>query len=281
MSVLRKQPFIEEFIGSLTTDDVTLLSECLNKKEIEVSLKLCLEGKETLITSSLLPESGAYIKTCSCKIDNEKTLKGIIILTSTHCVFIGYDDGLSTSDIIPVLHFDLSKHALKNVEDEKLTADELRRVVNDALTNGGSGNVTSVNGKTGTVVLNASDLLATNAQTIQQNLERIDGELERIEEETQKKSIIESESDTTIGGVSVPALTVEQIQSVYNKIVAGDTVVISSHDGTRHIVPLLADSLSGHIAIHFAYYTLMITYWIENEEVHTDYFDMSGGSSAE
>lgn len=46
---------------------------------------------------------------------------------------------------------------------------------------GGGGAVASVNGKTGAVVLSASDIKATNAQTIQANLERIDTEINRVE----------------------------------------------------------------------------------------------------
>lgn len=48
---------------------------------------------------------------------------------------------------------------------------------------GGSGAVSSVNGKTGAVVLNSNDIKANNAETIQENLERIDEEINRVEEE--------------------------------------------------------------------------------------------------
>lgn len=45
---------------------------------------------------------------------------------------------------------------------------------------GGGGAVSSVNGKVGAVVLNASDILVQNSQTIQANLERIDGSIEDL-----------------------------------------------------------------------------------------------------
>lgn len=69
----------------------------------------------------------------------------------------------------PVIYFDYyNSHILRYelAESEvEITAKEY----------GGVGAVVSVNGKAGVVVLNASDLLATNQATIQANLERIDG----------------------------------------------------------------------------------------------------------
>lgn len=61
---------------------------------------------------------------------------------------------------------------------------------------GGGGAVNSVNGKTGTVVLTASDIQVLNSQTIQANLERIDDELGRLQDE--KQDLLTAGSNITI-----------------------------------------------------------------------------------
>lgn len=94
----------------------------------------------------------------------------------------------------------------------------------------------------------------------------------------QNKIVIESSSDITIGGVSVPSMTVEQVESAYNNIVAGNIVVVSSNDGTKHFVPVVADSLSDMPSIQFVYYNLIITYWVENNTVHNSFVSVGGGT---
>lgn len=61
--------------------------------------------------------------------------------------------------------------------------------------------VTSVNGKTGDVVLSASDIKATNQQTVQQNLERID---ERCDDLDNDKLDDSKEAIETAGGLVLP-----------------------------------------------------------------------------
>lgn len=76
---------------------------------------------------------------------------------------------------------------------------------------GGASGVESVNDKTGVVVLSAADILATNAQSIQQNLERIDEEIERVEMEipTTRQEL------STIGGLVSPVgLSVKELVGV-------------------------------------------------------------------
>lgn len=126
----------------------------------------------------------------------------------------------------------------------------------------------------GGIVPTASQVMATNGQSVQQNLERIDERIDDDELVMATKVVVESASDTTIGGLSVPALTIEQIESIYNALVAGNHVVVSSNDGEKHFTPVLADSLSDETAIHFIYYNLLITYWIENDEVKNEYIDL-------
>lgn len=134
MSILKKTPFIEELLSSLTTEQLGTLKTCLNKPTLDASLKLCLEGNETLITSSM----AGQIKTCSCRLSKNKVVNGIFIMTETDSVLIGYDNGVFDSDILPVFKFDLTNRSWKAIE-ELLTADELRRVLDDAKEESGSG----------------------------------------------------------------------------------------------------------------------------------------------
>lgn len=73
----------------------------------------------------------------------------------------------------------------------------------------GEGTVYSVNGKTGTVVLSASDIEATNAQTVQENLERIDLELEGciddIADLNSNKLDATKNAVQTVGGLVIPS----------------------------------------------------------------------------
>lgn len=136
MSVLKKTPFIETLLRSLTTEQLETLASCLNKPTKDISLKLCHDGPETLITTDM----AGTIKTCSCRISKQKIINGIFIYSSDgKCCLIGYEDGVFGSDILPEFAIDVINRRYRTVE-ELLTADELRRVLDDAMeAEGGSG----------------------------------------------------------------------------------------------------------------------------------------------
>ena len=80
-------------------------------------------------------------------------------------------------------------------------------------------------------------------------------------EEDYKALTIESESDTTIEGYSVPNLTEEQIVAAYNAVIAGKVVIIASSDTHSHFVVNQADSLNDEPSIEVIYYsTMLLTY---------------------
>lgn len=64
--------------------------------------------------------------------------------------------------------------------------------------------VSSVNTKTGAVVLSASDILATNTQSVQANLERIDTEVEEVIDDLEGKLDASKSAVATVGGLVVP-----------------------------------------------------------------------------
>lgn len=75
----------------------------------------------------------------------------------------------------------------------------------------GGGAVQSVNGKTGAVVLSASDINATNAQSVQANLERIDLEVEGLVDDVADlntgKLDASKSAVSTVGGLVTPMST--------------------------------------------------------------------------
>lgn len=113
----------------------------------------------------------------------------------------------------------LYKQVLKNTCD----IEELKE---------GSGGdvVESVNGKTGVVVLTASDINASNAQTVQQNLARIDG---RIDDETVTKT-----GDSVVEGTITAYEWDGENNVTYNTTLQPEGIVVDAETdgGTPHDV---------------------------------------------
>ena len=88
--------------------------------------------------------------------------------------------------------------------------------------------VTSVNGETGAVVLSASDILATNTQSVQANLERIDTEVEGvIDDVADLETEVSGKQDTLTAGsnISISGTTISATDTTYT---AGTNVAISA-----------------------------------------------------
>ena len=141
MSVLRKKPYIEELIGELSEDELTRLLTVINAK-----------GNPELVTMSPfsdkpLPSSAPSsvtdkIKLVNLALGSNSIYTGILVYHSTaYCGFIGtvaYEN-----DIIKLFKLDVAKRKAEPI-NEKLTADELRRVIDDALEAGGGGQAQNV-----------------------------------------------------------------------------------------------------------------------------------------
>lgn len=121
---------------------------------------------------------------------------------------------------------------------------------------GGEGEVKSVNGKTGVVVLKADDIEVKNTLSIQDNLERIDEELGRLEDEKQglltagsNISIVNNVISATGGGAPTAADLDEVIDGTGDITVdlnqANDTLLIGTHAKTVEITGVPATATSG------------------------------------
>lgn len=130
MSVLRKLPFINYLVSSLSNEELTTLKEKFNVPSIERKFTFVqdVNGFEFLQTSD-----AGLICTCTMKLSREKVVSGILVFHSVGlCVLIGYTDGVAGSDILPVYLLNFSNRTYTGF-GELLTADELRNVVNDLM----------------------------------------------------------------------------------------------------------------------------------------------------
>lgn len=119
-----------------------------------------------------------------------------------------------------------------NKQDKLVSGTNIKTINNQSILGSGnisieSGAVDSVNGKTGTVVLNAGDIKASNAQTIQQNLERID---ERIDSLDSIAMIPESSTYISTGTTGSNYLKIMEVLNRYFSNKAGDTAQIFYND---------------------------------------------------
>lgn len=92
--------------------------------------------------------------------------------------------------------------------------------------------------------------------------------------EPETSLMLQSVSNTTVGGYSVPLLTVDQVTQAYNAVVAGRGCIIVDHDETMHAYVNQADRLNNELSICILFYsTLLLTYTIVDSAVtitHTE-----------
>lgn len=70
--------------------------------------------------------------------------------------------------------------------------------------------------------------------------------------------ITHSESDVTVEGFSVPALTAGQVIAAYNAVVAGRGCIVVDKDDVGHFFVNQADSLNGDITVEILFYSYML-----------------------
>ena len=136
MSVLRKKPFIETLLGQLTADELKRLESVINQEGTPEPMSLKLNSGNALPASA--PESVANkIKLVGLNLGSETKVGVLIYHSTSYCAFIGTVIAEKT-DMIPLYHINVAKRIAAPVV-EKLTADELRRVLDDALESKGAG----------------------------------------------------------------------------------------------------------------------------------------------
>lgn len=83
--------------------------------------------------------------------------------------------------------------------------------------------------------------------------------------------MVGSESDITVEGYSVPALTAEQVTAAYNAVVAGRGCIVVDKDDIGHFFVNQADSLNGDITIEILFYSYMlVAYTLSGDTVSVE-----------
>lgn len=88
---------------------------------------------------------------------------------------------------------------------------------------------------------------------------------------------IKAEDSETVAGFAVPKLTVEQVTTIYNTVVAGKGAIVTDKNEYAHFVVNQADVISDEVTISFQYYnSLLLTYSVENDNVVITYVEVGG-----
>lgn len=85
----------------------------------------------------------------------------------------------------------------------------------------------------------------------------------------QAKSLnIRAQSNTTVQGYSVPALTAEEVLDAYNTIVSGGVCVITDYTDNSHFMVNQADTVGDGVSIEIVYFNYMLlTYETSGDSV--------------
>ncbi len=146
-------------------------------------------------------------------------------------------------------------HAVYNITDINASLESVSMSLFESVEinfgGGGSGAVDSVNGQTGVVVLTASDINATNTQSIQANLERIDGEVESVIDSLADKQ--DAITSIELNGATTNTVTYDSTEGI-NIVGTGE---INSTDtiSTEFNIPIIPgtginiDATSGNDAV--------------------------------
>lgn len=136
MSVLGKRPFIEALLSSLSEEELERFASLINTKGQPTNLRL-EPGFGDSLPASAPATVAERIKPVNLIVGSNSIYTGILVYGDTYCAFIGTI--AFREDIIKLLKIDVASRKVIPM-DEKLTADELRRVLDDAI-NGSGGSV--------------------------------------------------------------------------------------------------------------------------------------------
>lgn len=93
--------------------------------------------------------------------------------------------------------------------------------------------------------------------------------------EVETALMIESASNTAVGGFQVPSLTAEQVERAYNAVVSGRGCIIVDHDETMHAYVNQADQLNDELSIGILFYSsLVLTYTLADDAVTITYVEL-------
>lgn len=87
-----------------------------------------------------------------------------------------------------------------------------------------------------------------------------------------------AESNRTVNGYQVPVLSNTQLITIYNGVVAGDSVVITDATGMMHFEGINADMISDEIFVSFRYFDKMLLEY--DEQGNIEFTPIGGGEGA-
>lgn len=196
MSTLYKKPIIETIVSELKSasteqiDYLSILTNILDGVVTSIS-KYDLSG---FVANKMPATISSKLVKADIHFNNPTPKRGFLFNRSNNSYwFVELKQPKCTV-------YKLENNEIKEQYNECLTILEIRENIREGAGGGGTGAVSSVNGKTGEVVLTTADIKTTTTQTtIQANLERLD---ERIDDEGLN---LENLQDILIGdtGISV------------------------------------------------------------------------------
>lgn len=168
MSVLLKKERLQKIVDAMSDEEIATLKTIVDSNETPVVYKDINGGNYPLT-------EGVYFAVV--KLDQTKQAQGYVVFNDSECVLIAFNN----SQYLKFYKLDPANKTYEQLDNEDATISDLRRVLFASAGEGGA--VSSVNEKTGDVVLKADDIDADNHASIQDNLERIDERIDTFVED--------------------------------------------------------------------------------------------------
>ena len=165
MSVINKYPFINTLLGSLTSEQLKDLNDCINGQyEGSVVFRTLKSWGDSLLTES---DKGIYPIQLELNGPAATTLPGYLVYTNDHCVLISYaDDDACKLAIVNITMPTTGSYIKWEYVSESLTVNELRSSLFDAAAGeGGGGGSGGIGFEEVEIKIYYSDLNAEQLQT--------------------------------------------------------------------------------------------------------------------
>lgn len=91
-----------------------------------------------------------------------------------------------------------------------------------------------------------------------------------------KGIVVTADTNTTVNGYQVPALSAEQIQEIYNAVVAGKSVSVVDATEKMYFQGVDADVISNEVFVSFRYFNVMLLEYAEDGSINFTEIDSTG-----
>lgn len=133
------------------------------------------------------------------------------------------------------------------------------------------GYLSGLNSNVQSQINNANTNIGLKQNSTDNNLGTTDktvvGAINELNAKVLEPIIINAESNTTVNGYQVPVLSAENIQAIYNGIVAGREVVVTDATENMHFKVNQANTVSDEIFISYAYFDVMLLQYDESDNI--------------